>query len=688
MNRQTILASIHHHLRESFAETGEVRPLGEIVPRVARDVRSESASAGTRRPPIISIEKVAAFVDGHLEPNEAEAICNAVMVDNSVLAEIIAAVRATQNSLESSPPLSSELASRLLAMRSPPSPHGDAETDVAAAVPAANNVNVTLTLAPSQRPPRRLTVPRMAAGLLVVAATIVIAVVVIGRNRSDAPSPPMIVENGGGRSNSPRTDSPRSESTPPMDGLPRSSIRDIAEQEIPESQPDPPRNQTDATNKIAAEDDTVPSGDSARDSAIATTTQRQDSIAQNPPQEMPVPPELNPLVDREPPRKVPWLADLRWTQVTGLLAQRNAGIETSGSRRIPTWRRIQEGTPTSTIAEASAANDKIALRTLPFSRADAQLSSGSRLVIAGDTELEITEGTGGESTELDLMFGAIAMVDFDDGTMIRLNAGNRTIATLRWQSKASVVVQRDATGLQIQVDGGQVEVNDTSVHEQAVHVAADRTVQTGRAPKRLPRWVTRPDESTAAERMVLAQLAETDDLTSALNQTIGTLAASPALTRDQSQALARLANWQAAMAGPNLFRLARSPVPAVRLAALQRLAQLSENDPRYVHVWNTVDRVLNNLQRGAQIRAWFRLVRNGARPNAVQMEQMINGLSSRDVAGRALSDFLLRQYVPNPPPFDPSWSGQTLQRAITIYRERAGLPVDRVRPNAAAANGV
>ena len=78
------------------------------------------------------------------------------------------------------------------------------------------------------------------------------------------------------------------------------------------------------------------------------------------------------------------------------------------------------------------------------------------------------------------------------------------------------------------------------------------------------------------------------------------------------------------------------------------------------------------------------MLQTGTRPNRSQTELMLVGLSSRDFAGRAISDFLLRQYVRNPPPFDPAWTGMKLQRAVSVYRERAGMPIDRARLNAAA----
>ena len=157
---------------------------------------------------------------------------------------------------------------------------------------------------------------------------------------------------------------------------------------------------------------------------------------------MPIPPDISPLVDRDPVRIVeaPRLSDLRWTEVSGLLAQRNELSEVSGSRGAPTWKRIQEGSGSdSTLA---AEQNRVALRTLPLSRAKAELDSGGGIVIASDTGLQMTRGGTDTSVELDLMYGSIAMIDLAEGTTIELRRGTRPVAILRWQGKASVVVQR------------------------------------------------------------------------------------------------------------------------------------------------------------------------------------------------------------------------------------------------------
>jgi hypothetical protein len=467
----------------------------------------------------------------------------------------------------------------------------------------------------------------------------------------------------------------------PDDSL-RSPRQEIVESVMPATRPESPDREFNAP---ALNSLNVPQ----RDPAIAADTPESEPIPQDvPPLEaMPIPPGVNPFVDRDPVRIVepPRLPELRWTEVSGLLAERDESSQESGSRRSPTWRRIQEGSSSET-SSAHANQDRVALRTLPFSRAQAELQSGGRIVIASDTGFQMTRGGSDASAALELMYGSIAMIDLAVGTTIQLSLHGEPMATLHWQSQASVVVQREATGLQIQVDGGEIDVNEVLVKGEAVRVADDRTIEKVQTPKRLPRWVTRPDESTAAERMILAQIADTDDLMASLNQRIGALASSPALSADETRVLAKLANWQAAMAGPNLLRLVGSRIPALRLAALQRLAELSESDPRYQLTWNAIERSIGNAPRNAQVRQWFRLLQNGRRPDAAQLEELINGLSARDVAGRALSDYILRRFVRNPPPFDPTWSGATLQRAVNIYRDRAGLPANGARPNAAAAD--
>ncbi len=686
MNRQTILASIHRQLRESFAETGEERPLGELVVRVAEEIRSGMpVPMGDATATVVPIEKVASFVDGHVDVAEADSICEAVMVDNSVLAELIAAVRAMQVPGDQLPPLSPALAAKLHAMSSTnlvlrDSSQSDAKADWLdhrrQDVPEIV-VQPAIEPASENRKPQLGNWRGIAAGLLAIAATIVVAIVLLGRGDDRNPSDSMVVDAGDAAIKPPSLPGEIPDVATELPDAPEDPTHRIVESEtpMPPASVDP--------QILAPEPDQVLEPKQPNIEAIV----QDDAPAKV---TMPIPREENPLNTPDPIRiseAAAKLADFKWTEVSGLLTERNEpSAEPSSRQRAITWKRVQQGAVSSASSTGSAEQTRVAIRTLPFSRASGEFATGGRIVVAADTGLEIDRAVTDASAQFNLMHGSIAMMDIDEGTLVKLQAGAESIATLRWMSKASAVVHRQATGLQIQVDGGPIEVNDQVVNEESVQVREDRTVETIRAPKRLPRWITRPDETTAAERMILAQIANTDDVTSALTQKINSLSAADRLNRDEQLTLAKLANWHAAMAGTNLYRLTNSRVAALRLAGLQRLAQMPETDPRYQRTWNAIERAMNNPQHFLQIRGWFQMLRTGTRPNMAQIELMLAGLSSRDFAGRVISDFLLRQYVRNPPPFDPAWTGQTLQRAVNVYRERAGLPIDRTRPNAAVGN--
>ena len=663
MNRETILASVHHQLRDSLAETGEVRPLGEIVARVAGEIRPHLPSNAGESPGVISIERVAAFVEGALEPAESQQVCQAVMVDNSVLAEVIAAVRSQQTDVNQLPPLSSSLSERLLSMRPTVATNADREASV-----LQPTAEATSTIPPVSRRDNRLSI-KMAATLVAIAATVLIAISLVNRSGSPTivqdplPSQTTVTDPG--------VVEPETESTV----IPSDTVAESGSTE-PEELLDPPDVPLEPEQAIVE----VSPEPGSHDVAV----ERMPSP----------PPELNPLVDPESVRIHPEeakLVDVRWTEVSGLLAQRDpadlardetttAASETTvaAATGMPKWRRVQEGALYSDRPEET----RVALTTLPFSRAEAELGEVGKLVVSADTGLQIERAPTETTAELDLRYGSIALVGVNDGATVRLNQAGQTVATLRWKSRASAVVQSLANGLQIQVDGGSVQINDTDVREDSVRVGRDRAVETVQAPRRLPTWVSRADKISASDRSLLAQLAESDDLALALNRKIRSLTSAKNRRAGDDLTLKKLASWQAAMAGPGIYRLAGSRIPAVRFAALQRLAHLNESDPRYEHTWNTIDKMLGNQQRSNQVKAWFRLIRARRRPNTAQMNQLLNGLANPDPAGRALSDFILRQYVANPPPFDPSWSGKTLQRAISVYRQRAGLPVDRARANA------
>lgn len=677
LNREIILTTIRRHLRERHRESEDVRPLGEVVAQVAAEIRAGSnGRSRATDPDVIPIEKVAAFVDGNVEPSEENLICDAMMVDNSVLAEVVAAIEAKRVPMEKLPPLPAALAERLLAMKSPAASDANTADDNRAhdsdshSVPSEIIVQTHRVDTSDDRDARFQRQVKLAIGLCALAATIVFGIILLGRNRAEQPDPSSLVNNADVVSPSPTPPNlgpdlavpPESQSPPP------SELNRIADNEPPA----PPAS-------LDSQSDDVPELDPI------VVPLPEESVVDSSDEGTDLPPEeLHPQFDSAPVKKIAarGMTDLRWTEISGLLAQMNEAPSPSGSGRAPTWSRVTEGArgkPNQTPME------RLTLRTLPFSRAQGELSKGGRIVLASDTGVQIVQGDDEASADLDLMYGSIAMVNLPRGTTVRLRQGNRDFATLRWQRGASVIVHRQAAGLRLQIDGGQIEIDDRPTDEGALYIANDRSLESVPAPKRLPRWISRPEETTGVDRMILAQIADTTDLTATLDRQLHTLWTSQQLSAEEQLAMVRLAHWQAAMNGANLYRLVGSRIPVLRLAALQRLVTITESDPRYSRIWNVTGRSLNNPQRLAEIRGWFLLLRSGAKPNATQLSQMLSGLSSPSIAGRALSDYVLRQYVRNPPDFDPTWTGQRQQQAVNLYRQRAAVLNDRrFSPNASA----
>ncbi len=683
MNRQTILASIHHQLRESFSESGEVRPLGEIVQAVAADIRAHNrpdakSDATTLR--VIPIEQVAAFVDGRLNSDDAGNVCQAAMVDNSVLAELIAAVRATHCVPAQLPPLSEALSAQLMAMRSnlPPAVGNELGVMVPShkAVPLAAN-DVVVPPPPvevfaattsngrvhSRAGRKRHPIPVVLA-IAALAAGVAAVVFLANRDPQRTPQDHQLVNQG--RST---LDEPNHAVSPDTDSEPTGDGNEVMVVGVEPDTSAEPRAVAPAIPKSQK----PPQPDTVAKDHVGADAMRPEFT------ELPQLDHRAPVTPSTPPP--PRLAALRWTDVTGLLARRDLSTTGATAPRVGGWKSVD----TSSSELDPASGEPVSLRTMPLSRAQADLVGGGRIVLAADSGLQVSGGGRNSSAIVDLLHGEVAIIDLPNGTVIDLRIGDAIIASLRWSDHASAIVQRVAMGLQVHVNNGTIAINDQPHNDESVAVGHDRSVQTIDRPKRLPAWVDRPVDSIGIPRTILAQIAATDNVTRTLNQQINDIASSPRQSASDQRTLATLANWEAAMADTNLYRLFGSRVSALRFAAMQRLVYLPPTDARYLRTWNAIERMTGNQQRVAQFRRWSEMVRSGLKPNASQVEQMILGLSSQDVGSRTMSDFMLRQFYGNAVPFDPTWTGQQQQRAINVWRQRIGLPASRgaaaVAPN-------
>lgn len=368
MNRQTILARINHHLRDSFAETGVVRPLGEIVSRVAVDLRSDRRDCSTRfggssqsAGPVIPIEQVAAFVDGGLSSAEADQICEAVMVDNGVLAELVAAVRGSQQPAESLTPLPESLAAQLVAMQSQLPCPGDRQTEVP--TESGRWVGSEAVILPPpvatavivERPAEKGRVHRREqpasrrwkiAGWIAVAASILAIVALATRQRGAAPNANEIAEHQ-------RVD---------LDVDRQPSLVPQVDRTAEEPELGPRIVDVDSAPDEATEIDMVKSPEAG---SPARQPPSVDSVAGSEASRSPRPvrtEEVPALDDHMPPTPSvtppPSLPSLRWKEITGLLAAQDLTGSLSSQQRIGGWKSI--------AAETSPSTDRHSSRFAPY----------------------------------------------------------------------------------------------------------------------------------------------------------------------------------------------------------------------------------------------------------------------------------------------------------------------------------
>lgn len=692
MNRQTILASIEQHLRDDFAKTGRARPLGEIVPAVAQEIRSGFVPGpDAPKARVIPIEQVAAFVGGQLSEQEDEKICQAVLTDNSVLAEIIAAVRAGQTSNDAQPPLSNALMSRLMSMSSE-LPNAQPTPTLSLVIPEheadPSLVNVTpLDLEQRQgqqandptgqevaevgvaKTPLNPTVVRWASvAALAVAATIIGVILAVATNRESVqPTEHEIVEN------TPNELEPNGIEREIPDGPNLEPEGDpvVVAVETPDKNT-PPQSPEDVEPVELEKADPDPMLDPVPESIV------NDEVLDEEPSMLEIPELIDQLPETPATAPPTRLAAMRWTEISGLLTQQSVPSGTAARR--PSWKAVAERE-----GDLDVAAGAVTLRTLPLSRAQAEIPGGGRIVLAADSGMLVSSGGSRASVVIDLHHGSLALLDLPDGTVVAVRGGDRWFARLKWTEKAAVVLQRAADGLQVHVNRGEVAVNDQPRQAESINVTLDQDVEPIDRPKRLPNWVDRPVDSVTIPRNILAQIADTDNVMVTLNQRINDYAGAPQLNAADQRTLATLAGWQVSMAGPNLFRLISSRVPAVRLAAMQRLVAMSKADSRYNLTWRVIERTHPNKQRVQQIRRWCEMARQGIPPNRSQTEQMVTGLAAQDLAGRAMADFMLRRFFGNQvPAADPTWTGARQQRVINNWRQKLGLPATRGNANGAA----
>ena len=363
MNRTSVLACIHRHLHAARMEPGGLRPLGELVPRIAVELRAGTDTSEIQAS-VIPIPVVAAFIDGFVSPQEELAICRSILVDNSVLAELVAGLLAweeVQPNANALPALSTDLTARLLEMTSqafPNAAHEVIAVEVAEQLDAPSHTLLEQQIEPTPIQ-RSITASSQAEAawlrptiaILAVAASLVLVAWWATSQSALWRGTEQIVKVA-----PPPEDREPNQSTPP-DESPFVSPREDglivqAPEEAPKMQPEQPP-------QLEPMD--------------MTPDLPQVVVAPSVPSVAPVPSAALPEAFTATP-----MNDIHWSKIAGLLARReqNSDYEDEAG-----WQGVSPGDDVGN----TKASDTTQLLTLPQSRAEADPASGGRIVLAADT---------------------------------------------------------------------------------------------------------------------------------------------------------------------------------------------------------------------------------------------------------------------------------------------------------------
>ncbi|QDV47705.1 hypothetical protein Enr13x_76160 [Stieleria neptunia] len=678
LNRKTLLQLVRRRLdRVSAVGAGsaDVRIEdrdGDVLGRVVRQLMQELSpdtphradETGSALP--VPLHDIAAYVDGTLDdPEKTTAITEAARSDPGLMMEIVAAIRSRGEAKTVG--LAPDLRSRLIALQQTKTPSADTAT-VATERPPSDR--------PSTPPLVRTTKPaaadatRVNGAAIVWFATAAAVLLAIGWwvGSGMKPTNDPIAEDGQRiESPGPVVPDPNDDADPSTGQLDRQAPM-LAEHPESESSQQPdvapmPAIEPPADRKPAAPSDIAVAPDVPADAPRVAVESTPDGTPDDTPTPGTPNRETRPMVPRLPQKLV-----ARWSQIDGLLLRSDLLLRRESSVAAADS-SSDESTPASVMVgsafdlAAEGPGRVMKLQTLPLCRATATLAGGGELVIAADTELELTPGG-----TIHLLHGSIALLGLNENSVVRLGRSIANSVSLQGvasdgQGGGDVVVRKTVTGMEVDVTGKPVKVNEQSVADSRLKLEGPLLAvePVEEAPERLPRWTRERVDRIEVGRNVLAQLSESEDVRATLMQAL----ASGAVRGD---AAATVRAWLVAASGDQLLRLIGSPDPLLREAALQHLRTVSPNDPRHRLLWRRLQAGGKNARTFATVRSFFVDLWSGRRPNATKREQLLRMLQAPEPAARVTANYLLRSFYGTGPRFDLNASASARTRAANAWR--------------------
>ena len=632
MNRLQVRECIRKTLHDDYVEYGVYRPLGEVVPRVAKAVRVPT-SVRRESSPTISVLHIAAFVDGSVSVDEEVMICEAIQWDNSVLAELLAAVRGISEQ-PYLPELESALVARLTAL-CPAPPNTPSTKSMEASNRDIASLSKTETPVVFATESRRSTpwIPILASMALAASLLLVLWLGWLRRENSNLAGSQTEPELHGKEladdSIAPKLDDTKFKSSGNPEGTQPGSTKagSLANDREIERNPDEPSVADIPINPM-------PERMALNDTEPKTTDETPISDV--------------PISDSESIGHVDRKVDVRWTKIHGLLARQIDRAKPLVSGESEIWAGVESGSSVWTAATDVASQR---FRTLSGSRAEGNLRSGGRIILGSDTSFRWTRDPNNARDVIDLEQGALALVDQKEGSRVLLQSNGIPITQLDWDDSATVVIESGSAGLQILIDDGTVRIDQQPKKNALLLYDRDRIVNDVPKPARLPAWVGRPSETSLLPKAVLAQLSKSQDIEDTLRGILEN-PQSPSLGLDEAS-MGQLFAWRSTLLEEDWMELLKSRRPVLRVVGFQRLLQSPLWDPRWIETWEKVDREVQNRARSRALRDAIDLARGGANISAEQAGLLATMLESRSVTERVLADLLLRQFLGGGPVFDP-----------------------------------
>lgn len=648
-NRESLLRMIHQSLAEHSTARSDQHDgtLGAVVRQIAMTFspKNQTKHQNVNTTPV-PLHEVAAYVDGTLDDVEKQnAITVAALTDPGLMMEIVSAVRARAET-SSTPKLSSDLRNRLIGLQTasiitPPPIESPVEPPPAPSVQQSIHPAVSLRTVPSETSGNaRFNFAAIAA--FTAAATLLLAIGWWVRTGT-APEINPIVENPSGQQSRDRVE-PSPTSTPQSEPSEDSNASPMLV-ERPKPKTIPLTDSIDINPGVPLPDEPMPG---ARDFAPPK------NIAQVDPDQ-----GIEPVQPRSPqqsPQRSQRLV-AQWTQIDGLLLRSLSSTtpqESRSSGSIP----ASVSTGNSFELASESVGEKLRLQTLPFCRATAQLDGGGELVLAADTQVELTQGG-----VIDLQFGSFAILGLSKKRVLHLGRNSANSVSLRSDLGGSIVVRKTVSGMQIDVSGKPVQVDgktyvDSRLNVQGRKLSASRVDD---APDRLPRWTRERVDRIEVGRNVLGQLSTSTNVVATLLQTLrsGNLRAAETAT---------IRGWLIASSGDNLFRLLGSKDALIREAVLLHLRAVNPTDPRHRSLWRQLQTRGNNPRAFLSIRSYFVELWAGRRPNVTRRDHLLQMLQSPDPGIRVTANYLLRSFYGAGPRFELNSNAATRTRTVTGWQ--------------------